>query len=201
MAIASLRAKANYSKGMRNVQIAHKLIDSESARHLREACRNFETANRLNPEDVNTLHQWGLALYELALVSDGKKAKELFIRAGEKFHSAAIKDVESAGILNDWGATLLAQARNASPDKAIGLKQEALEKFQESENRKPGLAAYNLACIYSTQGEIAQCQQSLMVAKEKGFLPPKVHLEQDPDMANIHELDWFKTLLDEMTEA
>ncbi len=57
MAIATLRAKANYSKGMRNVQIAHKLIDSESARHLREACRNFETANRLNPEDVDTLHQ------------------------------------------------------------------------------------------------------------------------------------------------
>lgn len=200
MAIATLRAKANFSKGMRNVQIAHKLIDSESARHLREACRNFETANRLNPDDVNTLHQWGLALYELALVSDGKKAKELFKRASEKFRSAAIKDVESAGILNDWGATLLAQARNASPDKAAELKQEALEKFQESEVRNPGLAAYNLACVHSSQGNLQKSQEYLGVAREKGFLPSKTHLETDPDLANCQEQEWFKLLLAEIEE-
>ncbi len=136
-----------------------------------------------------------MALYELALVSDGKKAKELYKRAGEKFHSAAIKDVESAGILNDWGASLLAQARNASPDKSSSLKQEALEKFKESEARNPGLAAYNLACIYSTDGDLQQSQQYLGVAKEKGFLPPKAHLESDPDLANVHELEWFIALL------
>jgi tetratricopeptide (TPR) repeat protein len=198
MAIATLRAKANFSKGMRNVQIAHKLIDSESARHLREACRNFETANRLNPEDVNTLHQWGLALYELAAVSEGKKAKERYKRAGEKYRSAAMLDVESAGILNDWGATLLAQARNASPDKSTELKQDALEKFEESEARNPGLASYNLACVYSTQGDLQQSQKFLMIAKEKGFLPPKIHLESDPDLANAHEQEWFKTLIAEL---
>ncbi|MCH9697579.1 MAG: hypothetical protein K0U68_05700 [Gammaproteobacteria bacterium] len=198
MAIATLRAKANFSKGMRNLQIAHKLIDSESARHLREACRNFETANRLNPEDDNTLHQWGLALYELALVSEGKKAKELYKKAGDKFHAAAIKNVESSGILNDWGASLLAQSRNASPDKSTELRAEALEKFKESEARNPGLAAYNLACIFCTQGDLKQTQEYLGIAKDKGFLPPKSHVEADPDMANVHEQAWFQEMLAEM---
>ncbi len=201
MAIATLRAKANFSKGMRNVKIAHKLIDSESARHLRIACRHFETANRLNPEDSVTLHEWGLALYELAAVSEGKKAKELYKKASEKYRSAANIDIESAGILNDWGATLLAQSRNASPDKATQLKQEALEKFQESEARRPGLASYNLACIYGTQGDLEQCQKYLTAAQNKGFLPPKAHLESDPDMANAHDQEWFTTLLNEISEG
>ncbi len=200
MAIATLRAKANFSKGMRNVKIAHKLIDSESARHLRMACRHFETANRLNPEDSVTLHEWGLALYELAAVSEGKKAKELYIKASEKYRSAAIIDVESAGILNDWGANLLAQSRNASPDKAKALKQEALEKFQESEARKPGLASYNLACIHGTEADLEQCQKYLTQAQQKGFLPPKAHLENDPDMANVHDQEWFQTLLSGIPE-
>jgi tetratricopeptide (TPR) repeat protein len=199
MAIATLRAKANFSKGMRNVQIAHKLIDSESARHLRLACGHFETASRLNPEDVTTLHQWGLALYELAAVSEGKKAKELYVKAGDKYKTAAIKDIENAGILNDWGATLLARARNASPDKAIELKKEALEKFEESEARKPGLAAYNLACIYSTQGDLEQSKKYLNDAHSRGFLPAKDHLKADPDLANVHEQEWFKTLLSEVS--
>jgi tetratricopeptide (TPR) repeat protein len=201
MAIATFRAKANFSKGMRNVKIAHKLIDSESARHLRIACRHFETANRLNPEDPVTLHEWGLALYELAAVSEGKKAKELYKKASEKYRSAAIMDVENAGILNDWGATLLAQSRNASPDKAKELKQEALEKFQESGARKPGLASYNLACIYGTQGDLEQCQKYLAEARDKGFLPPKAHLENDPDLASVHDQKWFNTLLSEMPEV
>ena len=201
MAIATLRAKANFSKGMRNVQIAHKLIDSESARHLRIACRHFETANRLNPEDANTLHEWGLALYELAAVSEGKKAKQLYKNAGEKYRSAAIIDVENAGILNDWGATLLAQSRNASPDKAIELKQEAVEKFEESQARKPGLASYNLACVYTTQGDLEKSQQYLNEAQKNGFLPPKAHLESDPDLANVQNQEWFNTLLSSMQEG
>jgi tetratricopeptide (TPR) repeat protein len=202
MAIATFRAKTNFSKGMRHVKLAHNLLDQERARHLRAASRHFDTAHRLNPDDSNTLHEWGVALYELANVSEEEKAKELLLKASDKLQNALVKDVGNAngGMMNDLGAILLARAKRASGDKATSLSNDALEQFQEADRIQPGLSAYNMACIYCAQNNMDACENSLKVAKDRGFLPSAEHLAGDPDLANVQQQDWFKNLLADMQE-
>ena len=59
----------------------------------------------------------------------------------------------------------------------------------------PGKGAYDLVCINSIQKNFEEAKRWLEVSYESGTLPTLEHLENDTDLDNLRDFQWFKEFL------
>ncbi|BAW79961.1 hypothetical conserved protein [Candidatus Nitrosoglobus terrae] len=162
---------------------------------FRAAYKKFSSAASFDADNAEVLHYWGSVLYEQSQYKEGKEVKELCQGACEKFGAALKLDPNNAEIMNDWGAALISRARNRPDKHAVPFYREAWEKINAAEALKPGVGAYNLACIYSLQGDLRQSKMYIEQARAADNLPPVAYLKMDRDLDNIRDEEWFKHII------
>jgi len=95
---------------------------------------------------------------------------------------------------NNWGSSLLHLAKQKEKrETKEKLLLEAAEKYKKAEDFTRGIAAYNLASIYSLLNKEEECKKWLEIAKETGRILPKEKFEKDEDFKNMREKRWFST--------
>lgn len=199
--IMQLLAHAELSRAKREVAKAKKAPAREADGLFNDAYKKFAVAMEFDVNNAVIPHQWGLALLDHARVKEGAEASKLFKSACEQLQTALKLDPANAEILNDWGATLMEQAGQKRSSKvAAPLYKKAKDKFAEAEKYQPGLAAYNLACLHSLQGEREECAKYLEQARESGRLPSVKYLNTDEDLKRFRQEPWFQAFLQSVSK-
>lgn len=102
----------------------------------------------------------------------------------------------------------LAKQESADPYKLMQMRQKALEFLYDKKYKKALVmfgkilmahpedmnALYNVACTYSLMGEKRKALAFLKNAVDWGFID-FAHIESDPDLNSIRELDGYKELI------
>lgn len=194
-------ARNELSRGEQQADAARNSGGAEVDSTFENAYKKFSSAAILDPGNANIFHSWGLTLYDQADRKEGKQAKDLYKAACEKFEKALELDPNNAKVLNDWGAILMRQARD-KPDARHSdvFYEKAKEKILAANDLKPGIGAYNIACLHSLRGEQEECRKYLNQAKETGNLPEKGYLKIDKDLDNAKDKDWFQEFIKELSE-
>jgi len=173
-----------------------KTRDGAEADSLYElAARKYEAALGIKPDYHHALNNWGAVLYSQAIAKKGDEADRLFELAGRKYEAALkIKPDKHEALIN-WGNALLGQAKTKQGAEADSLFELAVEKLLEVESLSRGSGAYNLACLNALRGDEKECRKWLEKSRDFGWLPSREHMEQDTDLDNVRECQWFQDLL------
>jgi tetratricopeptide (TPR) repeat protein len=174
------------------------------------AIRHLKKALWINPEYSKAYNNLGLAmeklgrtqdaidLYTQALLKDPEYAtahfnlatiwfqKQDLDRARFHLEQAARYDPDSVLILNNLGTVLVMQKKYAS---AIDVFQRLVRLLPESPT-----VYYNLACVYALQDKKEMAVNALKQAVNLGY-ERWDRLKNDPDLNNIHDTTFFKTLM------
>jgi len=158
--------------------------DFESAAEL------YKQVTILKPDDYDSYNNWGNALKQLAeLTNDNKNFKESL----KKYEKAVELNPNFYQAYSNWGIALI-RAFTQTKDKAYLTKARDILKIAQTLNPDD---LYDFACLHTLSGKIDEAKKALLHCEKKGTLPKggKQHLETDPDLDPLRELDWFKDLL------
>lgn len=161
----------------------------------RAAEEKFAAALAVEPGHFKALAAWGDALVGQAGAKRGQEALNLYRAAAEKYQAALASEPDDHEVLNNLGLALLALARSGAPAEGQKLYEQAEQTLLAAEQRVPGFASYNLACLYSLRGEPEKCRQRLELSRNRGFLPSAAYVKGDPDLDSVRNLGWFKALV------
>lgn len=119
--------------------------------------------------------------------------------ACEHFRLLLLHDVEDEIAWNDWGMALMNLAlllyEDADPDQAEAHFQEAEGKLQHATALGYNIAFYNLACLYSVQGDNQAAIAHLERAAHNAGLPSLEDVMQDPWLDGVRQTEPFRRLL------
>jgi tetratricopeptide (TPR) repeat protein len=125
----------------------------------------------------------------------------LFEEAGKKYAEALRIKPDKHDGFNNWGAALLAQAKQkgASPD-ADRLFEEAGKKYAEALRIKPDKheAFYNLARLASLRDRVSECLDALRKWKDLDERASGNQLDRESDFDNVRgnsEFEAFRASL------
>ena len=155
------------------------LVDMEK---FWQACKMFEKFVEVEPDSPEGYYLWGDSLSRLGL----------YRQACEKYEQATKVDSGLFFVYVNWGLALfnLALETEEGPERAELLDQEK-HKYQLAEEIEPGAGSYNLACVYSLEGDLNLCRSWLEKASYTGHLPSWVHAINDEDLSPVKHKDWF----------
>jgi len=116
--------------------------------------------------------------------------------------------------LTNLAAVLVTKARTASDADCAAFIEQAKELLIRADNEGPGYPAYNLACALSTFASrlterneqqaavLEECRVWLNKARDSGVISQLYELlEQDEDLDFVRNLDWFKTLQENIKQT
>lgn len=159
---------------------------------FRMSFKKYAEAIRIKPDYYGAYNNWGLSLTNLARLKGDEK---LFQEAFEKYAEAVRIDPDTDEAYQYWGNALLLLATLTGVNKFL---MEASEKLLKAEEIKKGSGAYDLACIASLRNEFEECRSWLEKSKETGNLPNLKELQEDTDLDNVRNEDWFKEFLSKL---
>ena len=159
----------------------------------RESFEKYARAVEIVPDKHEAFNNWGTALLRLAKL---KEDEGLYRESFEKYARAVEIKPDSHEAFNNWGTALLQYWRLAKDDAALKEAREVLNRAEELNPED----AYNSACLDAATGDTEACHRRLERCKEKGTLPSKVHLLEDPDLESVRSLGWLKTLLADLPD-
>lgn len=188
------------NRGIKAMEKAKQAEGEDADRLFQEACKSFASSMAGNIALPAALYNWGLALFYEGQTQSGKAARSLYKSACEKFSTAQTINPDDPNTATDWGVTLMALAREQTAGPDDDLYQQAETKFLAAEEKWPGVAAYNLACLHSLRDAEEACRESLEAARKYDELPDAETIEADPDLANVSRTEWFQTFVTELTE-
>jgi Tfp pilus assembly protein PilF len=165
---------------------------------FKHAGEKYQKAIEIKPNYHGAFSNWGNAIIDWAKIKSGKQAVNLNQLAIEKYQQALEIKPDDVDVLHNWGAALLEQAKKKSGSEAEKIFKEAEEKCLESNELERGGSAYNLACIKSLQGELEEARKWLEVCYAVEYLPSLEHMENDTDLDNLRDEEWFKEFLDKV---
>jgi len=188
------------NRGIKAMEKAKQAEGADADRLYQEACNSFADSMAGNVALPEAMYNWGLALFYEGQTKSGKAARSLYKSACEKFSTAQTINPDDPNTATDWGVALMALAREQKAGADDDLYQQAETKFLAAEEKWPGIAAYNLACLNSLRGVTEACRESLETAAKHDELPEPEVIESDPDLANVSRTEWFRTFVLELTE-
>ena len=188
-------AKWRLRSGTKKLDSAQKEEGEKADERYKEAISIFESIVGTEPTVLDALHNWGLTLASQASKKTGQEAEDLFNKAYEKYTACLIIDPRNSEVLNDWGAAIMDQARTGNAGPEYRLYEQATDRFQQAEQLIIGVASYNLACIASLRNESESCGQHLKTARETGNLPSVDDMQNDIDLSNVREAEWFQEFI------
>ncbi|ROH93349.1 hypothetical protein ED208_02165 [Stagnimonas aquatica] len=177
--------------------------DLPTARSLwQQAGQRYADALRIKPDKHEAAYNWGNALaaeaLALAQVKDLPTARSLWQQAGQRYADALRIKPDMHEVASNWASTLLHEAEAIGDSaEARGLCERARDLMLPFAERKPSVAAYNLACAYARLQDFEASLTWLRRSRDAGGLPDREHLETDPDLAELRLTPGFKAFLGE----
>jgi len=110
-----------------------------------------EKACELDMANDASFNMLGIALGDLAKSKEGKESEELYRQAFEKYKKAIEIKPDKHEAYNNWGNYLGNLAKSKEGKESEELYRQAFEKFKNGIGF--GGKSYNLACLYSLQGD------------------------------------------------
>ena len=163
-----------------------------------QAYQKYKAVLQIKPDEYEVFFNWGTALANQAGIKSGAEANALFEQAYQKYEAAVqIKPDDYEAFFN-WGLALTSQARTKSGAEADALFEQAKDIFLRAEALLKGFAAYTIACIEALQENEQDCYQWLIISKNVGRLPGKLHLQRDSDLDFVRHTKWFQELIEDL---
>jgi hypothetical protein len=148
----------------------------------------------LQPDTAEVLVQWAMALSEQAKLKSGAEAERLLGTACEKYMQATVLQSQDSNIEYLWGMALSRRAQLTRGEASQALVCEAQEHLSKAEALNPGSAAYFLACLTGSRGDVEGTRRWLTRCQEQGVLPLRGMLESNPVFRNFVSQPWFAAL-------
>lgn len=157
------------------------------------AIEQYQIALNVQPDDADYLNNYGNSLAGSARL---KNDESLFNKAFEQFQKSLKVQPDCADYMNNYGAALTGLAKLKNDEN---LFNNAFEQYQSALKIQPN-HTYNLACYYSIKNNKELCKENLLHAVEHNTLPSSEHLNEDSDLNNVRNEQWFKDLLERLKE-
>jgi tetratricopeptide (TPR) repeat protein len=164
------------------------------------AYQKYQQALEINPDDYGVYSNWGLTLTHHSRTKPGHQADELLKLAFKKFQKTLKIKPDYHIALNNWGFSLIEFAKTKSVEETKTLYKEAEEKCLSANELVRGSGAYNLACINSLQGNLKEARKWLEEAFLTGKLFSLEHMENDTDLDNLRDEEWFKEFMEKVRQ-
>jgi len=153
-----------------------------------QAIEKCEKAITLNLKNAKAFSYLGNAYVHLSrLLKDYKVSK----KAIDNYIKAIKLNPNDPRTYSNYGALLLDFARFTGEKSYYGEARKILEKSLILAPNE----TYNIACLESQLGNIAQCKEYLCKAFESGTLPSIMVMKNDEDLNLVKNFSWFKELL------
>lgn len=197
--LASMQKKSKLETAIKQINQAIKEPNVNDVQ-LKQIYQTFAEVVADDLMRAQALYNWGAALLYQGKTKTNQEAITLYKDAVTKFEFCLLMKPDYLAAANDSGVALmdLARLQNAVPDDVI--YNQAKNQFELANSIQAGSGSYNLACIYSLQGNEEACLQALQEAKSKGSLPDEADILNDPDMAAVKELPWFAELITSLSQ-
>ena len=166
--------------------------DLAEARKLwRQAGEKYAQALAIKADMHDAAYNWGGALaFEAQAVKDSgdlAEARKLWRQAGEKYAQALAIKADKHEAANDWGIALAAEAQAVKSQQAddgvwrflLVQAAELLERYAAMDVHGRDAVAYNLACVYSLQGRLAEALAQLDICRLANKLPDHWRIDDD----------------------
>jgi TolB-like protein/cytochrome c-type biogenesis protein CcmH/NrfG len=153
---------------------------------LAEAAQLFEQACQLRPEDYQSASHLGSIYTGLGRRADGLAASRRCLQVAEKHLELHPDDARALYL----GAVACVQVGDSA--RALEWATQALSLDPEEP-----ITLYNVACVYSLQGQQEQALTCLEQAVQHGFAH-KGWVENDSDLNSLHEHPRYQALLKRM---
>ncbi|MDZ7814749.1 MAG: tetratricopeptide repeat protein [Planctomycetota bacterium] len=153
-----------------------------------EAIKDFDDAIKLKPEKASYYNNRGIAKFELGRHEEAIKDYDEAIRLDPKYADAC----------SNRGAALLKlvdQKPQSEHAKLLEKAEKMCARARELSDNQKGL--YNSACVAARLGKEDECEKWLEMSIGKDC-PPREHVEKDPDLESMRDMQWFKELLEKM---
>lgn len=172
----AVRINPNYDEPHNNLGLAMTQLG-----RTREAINCYEKALRLNPENSTAHFNLGTIWFQ----------KNDLDRAGYHLQQAVRLDPKGILPLNNLTTVLVIQEKY---EEALANLRRLLVLRPESPT-----VYYNMACVYALQNSRPEAVAALKKAIALGY-DRWEHMTTDPDLANIHGTDYFKSLVRQKVE-
>ncbi|MBT0570653.1 hypothetical protein KIK84_09960 [Curvibacter sp. CHRR-16] len=167
--------------------------DLDAARALWKAAgEKYALALDIKKDNHEAASNWGSALDDEAQAINEKDldaARALWKTAGEKYALALDIKKDNHEAASNWGSALIHEFHALSADAEVDRKQllgqaEALlSKHASMDEGGRMKCSYNLACVYSLQGNVIKAVEQLEICRVANELPS--HWRTDDDFALI----------------
>jgi tetratricopeptide (TPR) repeat protein len=172
---------------------------TEDAAYYEKAAEVLSKVLRIDPEYYHARYNLALALSHLGETSSDIHALQ---KANELFELLLEKDNEDEMAWNDWGLSLLHLAQLIEDPLNTELARKC---FEEAENKFLHAAAlgftpafYNLACLYSLNGNASTAMHYIERAELAGSLPPIEDLMHDDWLYFLRQTPTFRHFLSQL---
>lgn len=169
--------------------------------------RYYERAIHLLSQALSVKPDFTFARYNLALalthLGEITSEVDFFYQALHLFEQVVTEDCEDEMAWNDWGLTLMQLSQlmqdPAKPDISDKLQQEAEQKFVQAISFGSIYAYYNLACLYSINGNYTDALHYLERAEAVGALPPIEDIMHDEWLEGLRSTHHFRSFVKQLS--
>lgn len=192
---ASERAYALFAKAHGHSQLRNYAKAAEAYAYYLEECPEDSPKDR-----INALVNWGSMLSSEALAKqaagDHAGADRLWALAGEKYQAALTLEPGKPEALDSWGGALVSQASFRSGRSRNALFKRGEKMLNEANDRSPGSASYNLACLAGLREDAPGAARWLRDAQAHNRRWPScAHIDTDRDLDSVRETPEFQQAL------
>lgn len=111
----------------------HKGLRALNEKEYKEAANYWAEAVKIDPNDNNALHNWGVALANTAKERDGEYADKYFAQSYEKFEKAFnLEPNKGTDTLRVWANMIIMQAGKKQSEERDILFDQAYEKYKKA---------------------------------------------------------------------
>ena len=169
---------------------------TEQEKVIKQAIEAFKKAIEENEADESAFNGWGDALRCLAEIKAGKIKEGLLNKAIDKYEQAININQESYKAYDCLGDTLIKIVTLKKGKNKAKLLSRAFDMLMKAEEIKEGEGSYNLACVFSLNGEKEKTLEWLEKSLKMETAPPLKQILEDTDLTSIRGSKKLKRLLD-----
>ena len=154
----------------------------------------------MEPNYIHAYNGLGNVLGDIASLKPATERLPWYEKAIDLYEQAIELDSNYVYTYANLGNTYFDIAKLKPETERLPWYEKAVTQLKHAETIEAGAGAYNLTCVYSLQSLFDDAKVWLMKCKEHNKLPSKTHMQQDTDLDNLRNLNWFKAFMDELEE-